>query len=137
MSSSPDPRCNPSISSLIHPTNGTETTTRNPNPTRVQNLFDPITLISLVMFACALIYSIITASRTSRANRLLLNRGSSDYSTIHDNLSTNDSTLLVNDDDNQRQHVYDDEKDGVSYNYSLFHFMFVLATLYAMMALTK
>eukprot|EP00128_Syssomonas_multiformis_P013396 Colp12_sorted_trinity150504_noHs@1727 len=35
-----------------------------------------------------------------------------------------------------RQKVYDDEKGGVSYSYSFFHFIFVLAALYISMLIT-
>ena len=35
------------------------------------------------------------------------------------------------------QRVYDDEESGVSYNYSFFHFTFLLASLYIMMVLTN
>ena len=35
------------------------------------------------------------------------------------------------------QHVWDNEDDAVAYNWSLFHLMFALATLYAMMTLTN
>jgi len=34
------------------------------------------------------------------------------------------------------ERVYDDEKEGVAYNYSFFHLMFCLASLYIMMTLT-
>lgn len=40
--------------------------------------------------------------------------------------------------DNEKgQQVYDDEEDAVGYNYSFFHFMLMLASLYAMMVLTS
>jgi hypothetical protein len=136
MSNNPDPHCNPSIRSIIHPTNAT---TPNPNPTREQNIFDPITIIGLIMFGIALFYSVFTTSRNNRANKLFLSSSSSsDYSTILDDVSvSDDKSLADNDEDKNRQHVYDDERSSVTYNYSLFHFMFVLATLYAMMTLTK
>lgn len=132
MSNNPDATCNPSIRGLIHPTNSS---TPSPSPTRQQNIFDPITIIGLVMFAGALFYSIITTSRNNRAKKLFFSSSptTSDYSTMLDDTST------TNDDDGDktRQHVFDDEQGEVTYNYSLFHFMFVLATLYAMMTLTK
>jgi hypothetical protein len=137
MSNNPDPHCNPSIREIIHPTN--ITTTPNPNPTREQNIFDPITIIGLVMFGIALFYSVFTTSRNNRANKLFLSPSSSnDYSTILDDASvSDDKSLADNDEEKTHQHVYDDERGAVTYNYSLFHFMFVLATLYAMMTLTK
>jgi hypothetical protein len=132
MSNNPNPSCNPSIRSIIHPTNSS---TPSPSPTRQQNIFDPITIIGLIMFAGALFYSVFTTSRNNRANKLFLSpsSSSSDYSTILDDTSVSD----VKDDEKNQQHVYDDEQNSVTYNYSLFHFMFVLATLYAMMTLTK
>lgn len=132
MSNNPDPTCNPSIRSLIHPTNSS---TPTPSPTRQQNLFDPITIVGLIMFAGALFYSIINTSRNARAQKLFLSSSpsSSDYSTLLDN----NSNANEGDGDQTKQHVYDDEESEVTYNYSLFHFMFVLATLYAMMTLTK
>ena len=46
---------------------------------------------------------------------------------------------LFTDDDVQLEDgekVYDDEKEGVAYNYSFFHLMLFLASLYIMMVLT-
>jgi hypothetical protein len=136
MSNNPDPKCNPSIRAIIHPTNST---TPSPDLPRQQNMFDPITIIGLIMFGFALFYSVFTTSRTNRANKLFLSSSSSsDYSTILDDTSVSDNrSLLDNDEERTHQHVYDDESGAVSYNYSLFHFMFVLATLYAMMTLTN
>jgi len=132
MSNNPNPACNPSIRTIIHPTNSS---TPSPGPTRQQNIFDPITIIGLIMFAGALFYSVFNSSRNNRANKLFLSSlsAATDYSTILDDVSVADDT----DESTDRQHVLDDEKSAVTYNYSLFHFMFVLATLYAMMTLTK
>ena len=135
MSSNPDVRCNPNLRSIIHPTNST-----NQNSTREQNLTDPITIIGLIMFACALIYSVITTSRNNRAKKLFLSSSSID-STILDDAqlvnSVSDNKWILGSDEQNHQRVYDDERGSVTYNYSLFHFMFLLATLYSMMTLTK
>jgi hypothetical protein len=136
MSNNPDVRCNPSLRSLIHPTNST-----SPTSTRQQTLADPITIIGLILFACALIYSVITTSRNNRARKLFLSSSSSVDSTILDDAqlvnSVSDNKWLLGSDEHNHQRVYDDERGSVTYNYSLFHFMFVLATLYSMMTLTK
>ena len=138
MSNNPNTLCNPSIRSLIHPTN--ITTNSSDNLPRQQNLSDPITIIGLIMFVCALFYSVITNSRNNRAKKLFLSTSSID-STILDEAqlvnSVSDNKWLLGSDDQNRQRVYDNERGSVTYNYSLFHFMFVLATLYAMMTLTK
>lgn len=41
------------------------------------------------------------------------------------------------DDEGWGQKVYDDEKDGVAYNYTFFHIMFLLGSFYVMMTLTN
>lgn len=129
MSNNPNAACNPSIRSIIHPTN---TTTPSPSPTRQQNLFDPITIIGLIMFGGALFFSVFNTSRNQRANKLFFS-SSTDYSTMLDDTSIPEDSAENKD----HQQVYDDEQTAVTYNYSLFHFMFVLATLYAMMTLTN
>ena len=86
------------------------------------------------MFGGALFFSVFNTSRNQRANKLFFS-SSNDYSSMLDDTSVVDSISAAETKDHQ--HVYDDEEAGVSYNYSLFHFMFVLATLYAMMTLTK
>lgn len=47
--------------------------------------------------------------------------------------------LFIADDDKEsdRQRVWDDEKEEVSYSYSGCHLIFLLATLYVMMTLTN
>lgn len=137
LSNNPYEFCNPNLFSLIHRVNSTIIS--NGNPTRQEHLFDPITIIGLIIFVGTLFYSIITTSRNNRAKKLFLS--SSIDSTILDDAqlvnSVSDHKWLVGSDEHNHQKVYDDERGSVTYNYSLFHFMFVLATLYIMMTLTK
>ncbi len=106
---------------------------------RQQNLSDPITIIGLIMFACALLYSIITSSRNNRARKLFFS-SSIDIGILDDAQlisSASDNKWVLDSEEENHQRVYDDEQGSVTYNYSLFHFMLLLATLYAMMTLTK
>jgi serine incorporator 1/3 len=49
------------------------------------------------------------------------------------------STLFADDGDSESggHRVWNNEEDGVAYNWSFFHSIFVLATLYVMMTLTN
>ncbi|CAF3213841.1 unnamed protein product [Rotaria socialis] len=137
MSNNPKELCNPSINSVAHPIN--PSVTSNPHPTRQQHLLDPITVIGLIIFVCTLFYSIITTSRNNRAKKLFFS--SSIDSTILDDAqlvnSVSDHKWMLGSDDHSHQRVYDDERGSVTYNYSLFHFMLVLAVLNVMMTLTN
>ncbi|CAF0983050.1 unnamed protein product [Rotaria sp. Silwood1] len=137
MSNNPNVFCNPNIYLKAHTSNST--TTPNPNPIRQQHFFDPITIIGLILFVCSLFYSIITTSRNNRAKKLFLL--SSIDSTILDDAqlvnSVSDSKWMLGSDEHSHQRVYDDERGSITYNYSLFHFMLVLATLYIMMTVTN
>lgn len=138
MSNNPNELCNPNIHLLIHSRNSTMIP-HSSNTIRHQHLFDPITIIGLIMLLCSLFYSIITTSRNNRAKKLFLS--SSIDSTILDDAqlvnSVSDNKWMLGSDEHSHQRVYDDERGSVTYNYSLFHLMLILAILYLMMILTK
>ena len=123
MSSNPDATCNPMLSY-----NGTDlgpenTDHKDPHP------MDSTSIIGLVIwFLCVLYSSIKTASNSSAAK---LAGGN--------NLLTQDNGASGGggDAENGGQQVWDNEEDDVAYNWCLFHIMFALATLYAMMTLTN
>lgn len=82
----------------------------------------------MIWFMCLLYSSIRTAS-SSQAAKL----------TGGDKLLAKDNGASDSGGDAETggQRVWDNEDEEVAYNWSLFHFMFALATLYAMMTLTN
>ena len=138
LSSNPQERCNPNIRLFAYAHN--TSVSRESSGTRQQNLSDPITLVGLVLFAASLFYSAITSSRNNRARKFFLSSSFVD-STILDDAqlvnSVSDNKWLLSNEEQSRQRVYDDERGSVTYNYPLLHLMFALASLYALMTLTK
>jgi len=139
MSNQPDTKCKPDLMSMFtetpNITNSIATVTDQNNPHDPADdtptpIMDTSSIIGLfIWFACVL-YSSIRSSSNSQARRL----------TMSDRVNLTEAEGGVergNDGSNDGNAASDDEADSVTYNWSLFHVMFGLATLYIMMTLTN
>ncbi|XP_075032920.1 serine incorporator 3 [Mixophyes fleayi] len=138
MSNEPDIICSPSLMSIlktissspISPANETITDIVTPELTKSVQWWDAQNICGFFLFLACLLYSCIRNSANSQVNKLTLSG--------HDTVMLDDTTgssAEVNDDEVRR--VVDNEKDGVQYNYSFFHLLLCLASLYVMMTLTN
>ncbi|CAG0919931.1 unnamed protein product [Notodromas monacha] len=116
MSNSPECECKLNFSALI---NGETAKCDSKN-------FDTQSIIALVIWFLCVLWSSIRNSTASQAAKLGVG-----------SIITKDDGESGGGGKQEGQQVYDDEEEGTSYPWSMFHVMFALSTLYVMMTLTN
>lgn len=131
ISNSPYSNCNPGLFGIIS----------NNEPVENRVTFDKESIIGLVIwFSCVLYSSLRTASKSSKitmSENVLVRDNGAVRNAGDQYLIDNEVEGRSGDSEKGEAKVWDNEEDTVAYNWSFFHLMFALATLYVMMTLTN
>ncbi|KAJ7304212.1 hypothetical protein JRQ81_011746 [Phrynocephalus forsythii] len=118
----PNKYCNPTL--LIRAEgNSTTVVTAGGQPTQ---WWDAPSIVGLVIFILCTFFISVRSSDHAQVNKMMLTEESP--AMLGDSIPSPDGGV---------HQAYDNEEDGVSYNYTFFHFCLLLASLYIMMTLTN
>ncbi|XP_030699447.1 serine incorporator 3 [Globicephala melas] len=139
MSNEPDHSCNPGLLSIIMhmtsptlaPANATALAPTPAAPSQSGPSLNKENFIGLVVFVLSLLYSSIRNASNSQVSKLTLS--GSDSVILRDTTANGAS----DEEDGRPRRAVDNEREGVQYNYSIFHLMLCSASLYIMMTLTN
>uniref|UniRef100_K9J164 Putative conserved plasma membrane protein n=1 Tax=Desmodus rotundus TaxID=9430 RepID=K9J164_DESRO len=139
MTNEPDRSCNPGLLSIIThvtaptlaPGNTTAVVPTSAPPSQSGHFLDKHTFWGLIVSVMCLLYSSFRTSSNSQVSKLTL---SGSESVILRDTATSGAS---DEEEGQPRRVVDNEKEGVQYYYSVFHFMLFLASLYIMMTVTS
>lgn len=131
MSNQPNKWCKPDLANLVFGDKEQDMTSSVTMPVQEDKekhpSMDTASIFGLIVWFCCVLYSSIKSTENSQAARITM--------TDTVNLTDPEASSVSGGEDGGSSG--DDESEGVTYSWSLFHLMFALSTLYVMMTLTN